>query len=57
MPTIPDSDFHPLRPSSLQGLELFYIPLYYGVKVTSSLLSAISSFLYCLWSPPLRRSS
>ncbi|XP_043069193.1 uncharacterized protein [Drosophila bipectinata] len=57
MATIPDADVPLLQSIPLRVLEVCFTPLYYGVKVTTSILSAITSFLYCLWTPPLRRSN
>ncbi|XP_041675716.1 uncharacterized protein LOC108106907 [Drosophila eugracilis] len=56
MAIVPVSNIHTLRPNSLHGLEFIYVPLQYSVHVTTSLISAIGTFLYRLWVPPLRRS-
>nr|NP_001334744.1 uncharacterized protein Dmel_CG46304 [Drosophila melanogaster]API64995.1 uncharacterized protein Dmel_CG46304 [Drosophila melanogaster] len=56
MAIVPITNIHSIRVNPLQGLEFFYVPLQYGVHLTTTLISAIGNFLYRLWSPPLRRS-
>ncbi|XP_044316094.1 uncharacterized protein LOC108040461 [Drosophila rhopaloa] len=56
MAVVPVCNIHTIRPNPLQGLEFLYVPLHYSLHVTTTLISAIGTFLYRLWSPPLRRS-